>query len=200
MTDTTTPPRFNPNQYTDDDYTRILSGIGAKATPQNLSVLRAWRAAESGTHNNNPFNTTQRWQGSSGGGVQRYQTRNQGIAATVDTLMNAGARVNPNAGYYRSVVAGFRSNNPTQTIRSIVQSPWAAGHYGGSNNWQQSSLWKAYSGNSNNTVSNSSAGVNNPATGNTTTHSNDGGVQKNTSETSNRRSSNFMAPLTFKAF
>jgi hypothetical protein len=135
----------NPYQYNNKDFAYILNKIGAPVNPQNLRVMSAWRSAEGGTYNNNPFNTTQSWQGATGGGVKNYQTRQQGLDATVDTLTNAGARQG-GRGYYAGVLQGFRSSNPDQTIKAIVQSPWAGSHYGGRQNWQSSSLYGAYTG------------------------------------------------------
>jgi hypothetical protein len=168
MTDYTPPkPKFNANVYTPEDYTRILTGIGAKATPENIKLMQSWRNAEGGTHNNNPFNTTQNWAGASGGGVKRYQTRQQGIDATVDTLVNAGARTG-GRGYYSGVVSGFRTNNPAKTAQAIVASPWAASHYGG--DWQSSNIWKGYTGKRHTTSSEiGSAGVGNAASSKTNT-------------------------------
>ena len=145
-----TTTRQDPLSYSDKDYSYILGKIGAPVNPTNLGLMKSWRNAESGTHKNNPFNTTQPWQGASGSFVKHYQTRQQGLDATVDTQLNAGARKG-GKGYYADVVRGFKGSNPDDTIRSIVQSPWAGGHYGGAEDWKQSSLYGAYYGKKSNT-------------------------------------------------
>lgn len=135
----------NPYQYTDKDFSYILKKIGAPVTPQNLTVMRAWRKAEGGTYEHNPFNTTQPWKGAQGSFVKRYADRTSGLEATADTLLNAGGR-SGGKGYYSDVLQGFRTSNPEQTIQAIVQSPWAAGGYGGKSDWKSSTLYGAYTG------------------------------------------------------
>lgn len=90
----------------DDFYKKVLEGIGAPHTPENMKFLYAWRQAEGGSAKNNPFNTTKKWEGDSPygknvAGVKNYQTVQDGIDATIKTLKN---------GYYDCIVNGLKNN------------------------------------------------------------------------------------------
>ena len=88
----------------------VLGGIGAPVTAVNLDTLFSWSSAESGTDLmrwNNPLNTTQP-EGAgnvdaNSVGVKIYPTVQQGIAATVKTLLN---------GYYPRIVGHLRKSVP----------------------------------------------------------------------------------------
>lgn len=105
---------------------QILRGIRAPVTPQNVRFLDAWQRAEGGgTANNanfNPLNTTQ---GAAGAGsinsvgVKSYRSPGQGIAATVQTLLN---------GHYGDIVSGLRQNvGANRLARSSSLSTWGTG-------------------------------------------------------------------------
>lgn len=106
---------------------QILRGIRAPVTPQNVRFLDAWQRAEGGgTANNanfNPLNTTQ---GAAGAGsinsvgVKSYRSGGQGIAATVQTLLN---------GHYGDIVSGLRSGRASanQLAHSHSLSTWGTG-------------------------------------------------------------------------
>jgi hypothetical protein len=105
---------------------QILRGIGAPVTAQNLRFLAAWQKAEGGgTANNanfNPLNTTQ---GASGAGsinsvgVKSYRSPDQGIRATVQTLLN---------GHYGDIVSGLRGNAGADRLaHSGSLSTWGTG-------------------------------------------------------------------------
>ena len=84
-------------------YEQILNCVGAPITEENLKFLYAWRQAEGGTANNNPFNTTWRLENSTNYGtnsakVQEYQTPQDGLKATCKTLK---------LGYYTCIVDGL---------------------------------------------------------------------------------------------
>lgn len=112
---------FNYDDLPDDGvYKRILRGIGAPITGNNMALMYAWRKAESGRARNNPFNTMH-----DGGlavskynqqGVKNYGSTSDGIQATVATLEN---------GYYNSVVKSLKDDeSPYNTAKKIGDSPW----------------------------------------------------------------------------
>ncbi len=88
----------------------VLNGMGAPTDATNLDTLWAWSGAESGADRmrwNNPLNTTQP-EGAgnvdaNSVGVKIYPTVEQGIVATVTTLLN---------GYYPTIVSHFRHSVP----------------------------------------------------------------------------------------
>ena len=130
-----------PNEYTDDDYRYLLKRIGAPTSPQNLAWMRSWKAAEVSDYEHNPFNTTQYVTGAKNpsGSIQSYKNREAGLNATADTLLYAGK-----GSYYKNVVKGLRAGDPKSATEALVKSPWAAGKYGGAEDWTKSSVWQAY--------------------------------------------------------
>lgn len=106
--------------------TAVLRGIGAPVNQNNLALLRAWQQAEGGgTANNanfNPLNTTQPARGAgsiNSVGVRSYRSAQQGIQATVQTLLN---------GHYTNVIHALRSGAaPSVTAQAIADSPWGTG-------------------------------------------------------------------------
>lgn len=94
---------FSP---TSDDqiYKKILSGIGAPATKENMKFFYAWRQSEGAKATYNPFNTTQPYNNASkynSVGVRNYKSESDGINATVKTLKN---------GRYDCIVDGLKNN------------------------------------------------------------------------------------------
>ena len=108
---------------TPDDgfYREILRGIGAPTTANNLAFIYAWRQAEGGKANYNPFNTTHKMPGSTlygtnKHGVQNYLTPRDGVTATVNTLKN---------GKYDSILTLLRADaDPTDVAKAVIASPW----------------------------------------------------------------------------
>lgn len=101
----------------------MLHALGAPATPANLKFLNAWAQAEGGSASYNPFNTTQDAPGASSYnsvGVKNYASPNEGIRATVQTLLN---------GRYNPIVSGLRSGHATaaQLATAVANSPWGTG-------------------------------------------------------------------------
>ena len=85
-------------------YEKILEGIGAKPTPENMKFMYAWRQSEGKAGRYNPFNTTQPMPGATNFnkvGVKHYQSLEDGVKATVKTLLN---------GYYPCIVNGLRND------------------------------------------------------------------------------------------
>lgn len=103
---------------------QILKGVGAPTTPQNFDVLDAWAKAEGGTATNNPFNTTQPLPGATSYnsvGVRNYQTPQQGIDATIQTLKGP-------VGNYGPILDALRAgNDPTAVGQAIANSQWGTG-------------------------------------------------------------------------
>ena len=111
----------------DDIYKSVLSCIGAKPTKDNMLFMYAWRQAEHSLYEkkpaakNNPFNTTQPMNGATRlkgntHGVKNYQTTQDGIRATCDTLKN---------GRYENIIDGFKTNAGLETLKNAVSSsPW----------------------------------------------------------------------------
>ena len=111
----------------DDIYKSVLSCIGAKPTKDNMLFMYAWRQAEHGLYEkklaakNNPFNTTQPMQRATflkgnTHGVKNYQTTQDGIRATCDTLKN---------GKYEKILKAFRNDEGLDALKNAVSySPW----------------------------------------------------------------------------
>jgi hypothetical protein len=102
-----------PNSTDKNFYEKVLKGIGAPVTPENLTFFYAWRQAEGAKATFNPFNTTQKkdnstlWnclrrkEGKCVGGVRNYGSEKDGIDATIKTLLN---------GHYKCIVDGLKKN------------------------------------------------------------------------------------------
>ena len=68
---------------------QLLSAMGRASTKPRVEFLRAWADCEGGSARFNPLNTTLRVPGSSSynsAGVQHYEDRLQGLAATLLTI------------------------------------------------------------------------------------------------------------------
>jgi len=95
---------------TDDDfYKKILEGLGAPITDENLKFLYGWRQAEKGTAKNNPFNTTfsltkdTNMSDYNSAKVKNYSKPEYGIEATVKTLQSTKYD-------YSCIVNGLKNN------------------------------------------------------------------------------------------
>lgn len=94
-------------------YEDVLEGIGAPITSENLTFFYAWRQAEGAKATFNPFNTTQKkdkstlWnclkkkEGKCVAGVRNYNSREDGVDATIKTLKN---------GHYKCIVDGLKDD------------------------------------------------------------------------------------------
>ena len=102
-------------------YEAVLRGIGAPVTGNTLAVIYAWRQTEGGKATYNPFNTTWKKPGSTPygkntHGVQNYATPQDGVDATVKTL------VNPR---YATIVKLLQDDtSPREVVTAITQSSW----------------------------------------------------------------------------
>jgi LAS superfamily LD-carboxypeptidase LdcB len=111
-----------------DFYEKILEGIGAPITEENLKFFYAWRTAEGGIAKNNPFNTTQGMKddpgisvyGTNKAKVKNYSTREFGIKATIKTLLN---------GRYPCIVEGLKNDIGAEKISECFDNleTWGTG-------------------------------------------------------------------------
>lgn len=120
----------SPAQWAQD----FIAALGGTPTPTNVEDVTAWELVEGGNWNNtakfNPLNTSLQQPGSvnyqtgaPGSGVQAYQDWQQGLTASVDTLMG-------NEPYYQQITSDLlNSAPPSQFASDLGQSPWDAGHY-----------------------------------------------------------------------
>lgn len=102
-----------PSSSDKNFYKKILEEIGAPNSKSNLAFFYAWRQAEGAKATYNPFNTTQKKDGSTfwnclkrsgsgcAGGVRNYKSESDGIDATVKTLKN---------GRYKCIVDGLKND------------------------------------------------------------------------------------------
>ena len=114
---------YNISAVSDEDfYKEILRGIEAPESRNNMLYLFAWRQAEGGNAAFNPFNTTQRADGATNYnkvGVKNYTSAEQGIKATIKTLLN---------GRYGDIISSLRrSADPMETADALERSPWGTG-------------------------------------------------------------------------
>lgn len=101
----------------------ILEGEGIKATPGSLSALERWEAQEGGNWHNsasyNPLNTTQSEPGyhetGSQGNIGAYNSWDQGLKATLETLNN---------GRYGAILQALRQGNYRGVLDAIDNSSW----------------------------------------------------------------------------
>jgi hypothetical protein len=107
-------------------YARVLAGIGAPVTPETKRFMYAWRAAEGGQATFNPFNTTRKSPDKlstnyNSVGVQNYADEEQGIAATIATLLN---------GRYGTIIDALKDPRPGAALRAaraLAKTPWGTG-------------------------------------------------------------------------
>ena len=102
-------------------YSEILKGIDAPITKNTLTFFFAWRDAEHGACAFNPFATTQPYGASTkfnSAGVRNYESEEDGIAATIKTLLN---------GYYTDLVDRLRSDlDPLEIAASLDLNIWGS--------------------------------------------------------------------------
>lgn len=117
----------------DQIYKKILSGIGAPESEENMKFFYAWRQAESAKAKFNPFNTTKKKEGAKFynclkrkdgkclGGVRNYKSEQEGIDATVETLKLS---------YYDCITDGLRDDIGAKKIANNCKSAlqtWGTG-------------------------------------------------------------------------
>lgn len=103
-------------------YQKILEGLGAPITEENMKFMIAWRQSEGSGGKYNPFNTTQNMQGAisiNSHGVKSYRTLEDGIIATIKTLKN---------GRYNCIVNGLVNDIGAENIaRCESLKTWGTG-------------------------------------------------------------------------
>lgn len=107
----------------------LLSAIGAPQTPGNVQVVYDWEVSEGAGGKYNPLNqgpvpghpelTTTGSQ--YGGGAADYRDWQSGIQGAADYL---------NMQNFRSIKNALVSGNSSAARNAIINSPWAASHYG----------------------------------------------------------------------
>lgn len=101
----------------------LLARLGLPTTSANVTAITAWENAEGGNWHNsdqyNPLNTTQSAPGAvatNSAGVKSYQSWDQGLTATVQTLTN---------GMYGGILAALgRGDSADAVVSAVVKSPW----------------------------------------------------------------------------
>jgi hypothetical protein len=101
----------------------LLARLGLPTTSANVTAITAWETAEGGNWHNsdryNPLNTTQSAPGAvatNSAGVKAYQSWDQGLTATVQTLTN---------GMYGGILTALgRGDSADAVVSAVVKSPW----------------------------------------------------------------------------
>lgn len=116
----------------------LLARLGNQSpTAETVAVVVEWTIAEDGGpgafERNNPLNTTMCGYNNTGAingdgacGVSGYATRDDGLNATVATLMQAN---------FTAVRNALQTNDAEAVAPAIWASPWATSHYGYGANW-----------------------------------------------------------------
>ena len=116
-----------------DDLLRLL---GAPKTPGNEQVIYDWEVSEGGGGVYNPLNTGPamyvghpEWSGGSqyGGGAANYTSWQTGLLGSAYYIENKTGQT-PG---YKTIQQNLQTNQPVAARASIINSPWAASHYGG---------------------------------------------------------------------
>jgi len=113
---------------------QLLTALGAPVNDSNVTALTTWQSREGGHWNNsasfNPLNTTLDMgnsQSMNSVGVKRYNSWDEGVQATVNTLTGKNA----DARGYSAIVGALKSGAPTETIlNAISNSAWVTGKTG----------------------------------------------------------------------
>lgn len=120
-------------EITKEQFARaILSGIGANTAGVPYTAMLSWINHEGGHWHNkakhNPLNTTKAYPNSTSinsHGIKAYQTWQDGVNATLQTLAGLG-------GVYSGVVDSFISGTSADSIyQAITDSPWGTKNFDG---------------------------------------------------------------------
>lgn len=106
-----------------DQFARdVLARVGAPVTGENMRLMRAWVSSEGTAARFNPLATTKTAAGATAFnsvGVKNYTSYDQGVTATVQTLLN---------GRYPAVLSGLREGGDALKVAdAIAASPWGTG-------------------------------------------------------------------------
>lgn len=122
-----------PSSKDQEFYEKVLKGIGAPVTKGNLKFMYAWRQGEGAKARFNPFNTTKSKPDASFynclkkdgekcvAGVRNYESEDEGIKATVETL---------NLDYYDCITDGLKNDIGAKKIARKCKSAlktWGTG-------------------------------------------------------------------------
>lgn len=102
-------------------------GGGGKWSPMNCGPLTKAQCAAWGL----PFPVDSLTGEQYGGGAADYASRVDGLHATADYLHMSN---------YSAVLAALRSGDGTAARHALINSPWAASHYGNGTNWSMVNL------------------------------------------------------------
>lgn len=106
----------------------FLQQLGAPVSKRNIRAMLAWMQAEGDAGRFNPLNTTKAWPGATdfnGVGVKNYQSFQDGVAATVET-MNYGA--DRGLYGYRPIRYNLLNDRRSyKTLTAIERSQWGTG-------------------------------------------------------------------------
>lgn len=115
---------------------RFLDGVGAPPSDRNLEAVLSWMQGEYSytftgpKADNNPLNTTKSASGATNFnsvGVKNYVSAEQGVRATIDTLLS-GARMAGDPYHYAPILEALRRNfRPRRTLRRVEKSAWGTG-------------------------------------------------------------------------
>jgi len=123
----------DPSSKDQEFYEKVLKGIGAPVTKSNLKFMYAWRQGEGAKARFNPFNTTKSKPDASFynclkkdgekcvSGVRNYESEDEGIKATVETL---------NLDYYDCITDGLKNDIGAKKIARKCKSAlktWGTG-------------------------------------------------------------------------
>lgn len=112
--------------------TQLLTALGAPVTEGSITALTTWQSREGGHWSNsasfNPLNTTydpsNKYESMNSVGVKRYNSWEEGIQATVNTLTGTNA----DSRGYTAIVNALKSGADTSTILNAVNnSSWVGG-------------------------------------------------------------------------
>jgi hypothetical protein len=91
--------------------------IGARTPLRSdpfFDLCHAWQQAEGGTARHDPFDTTEPWPGATdynSAGVKNYASREDGVDATVKTLLN---------GHYNDIVTALRRGESPYVVADLI--------------------------------------------------------------------------------
>lgn len=110
------------NQWAHD----FLDLLGGLHCGRNADSIISWIQAEGGNARFNPLNTTQPWTGSTNYnsvGVQNYATYQDGLHATVKTIL----QTDPSLGFTAIVSDLRKCARSRRTLRDVEHSQWGTG-------------------------------------------------------------------------
>jgi len=106
-------------------YKKILEGIGAPWNTKTKLMMYSWRRAEGGPCKNNPFNSMMslpdvKTSCCNSVCVKNYPTSQDGIKATIQTLINGKGTIYN----YDGIIDGLKNSNTSQFIEGLRNSKW----------------------------------------------------------------------------